>query len=166
MRLIVSFLGLLVISGSAAAQEKNEKSAVTLTLTRVRGVEFFDGPKKVHDVILACDVIIDNQTGEELTVFSNFYSAFDGLSIVLLKDGKEVRKQSYLQHQSPLSPKERPYVLKRGKNEMDMRFPIIEAPVDWTGLEVKVFGNLPGSKFEGKLTSGQKKIEKVKELNK
>jgi hypothetical protein len=117
-------------------------------------------------VILACDAIIDNQTGEELTVLSNFYSAFDGLSIELLKEGKELRKLSYLHHQSPFSVEKQSYVLKKGKNELDMRFPIIAAPDDWTGLEVKIFGDLPGSKFEGKLTSDRKKIERVKELSK
>jgi hypothetical protein len=47
-----------------------------------------------------------------------------------------------------------------------MRFPIVEAPEDWTGLEVKIFGDLPGSKFEEKLTSDRKKIERVTELSK
>ena len=36
--------------------------------------------------------MIDNQTGENLIVYSSFFSAFDGLSLVLLnKDGKDLR---------------------------------------------------------------------------
>jgi hypothetical protein len=168
-KLSAGCLAFLVISGGYAAQEKKENPPVTLTLTKVRGVEFFtelvDGPKKVREVILACDVIIDNETGEDITVLSNS-SAFDGLSIVLLKEGKELRELSYLHHQSPLSFEKKSYVLKKGKNELDMRFPIIEAPDDWTGLEVRIRGNLPGSKFEGKLASDKKKIERVAELSK
>jgi hypothetical protein len=116
--LFVAFLGLPIHSGSLEAQEKKENPPVTLTLSKVRGVEFFPeisaGPmkgQKVREVILACDVIIDNQTGEELTVLSNHYSAFDCLSIELLKDGKELRKQSYLNHQSLFSLEKRSYVL-------------------------------------------------------
>ena len=121
--------------------------------------------QKVRDVILICDVVIDNQTGEDLTIFSNFFSAFDGLNIVLLKEGKELRNQSYLFHQSPMAEK-RPYVLKKGTNDRELRFPISAAPDNWAGLEVKIIGSLPGSKFEEKLISDTKKIQRVTDLSK
>jgi hypothetical protein len=159
-------------ASQAETQEPKKKPAVTLTLVRVRGKEFFstplEGPMKgqrVRDVLLACDVVIDNQTGEDLTVLSNFFSAFDGLSIVLLKEGKELRNQSYLVHQSPMG-KKCSYVLKKGKNDGEMRFPIDAAPDNWAGLEVKIIGTLPGSKFEEKLISDTKTIQRVKDLGK
>jgi hypothetical protein len=156
----------------AQAQDTQVKPPVTLALSRVRGKEYWtqlgEGPmkgQKIREVIFACDVVIDNQTGEDLTVLSSFFSAFDGLSIVLLKEGKELRDQSYLVHQSPFGP-ERPFVLKKGKNEGQLRFPISGAPDDWTRLEVKIRGGLPGSKYEGKLISNAKKIERVTDLSK
>jgi hypothetical protein len=163
----------MLSASQAETQEQKEKPAVTLTLIRVRGVEFFSTPlegplkgQKVREVVcLACDVVIDNRTGEDLTVFTNYFSAFDGLSVVVLKEGKELRSQSYLDHQSPRAEK-RPYVLKKGKNEKDMRFPIGELPADWARLEVKIIGYLPGSKFEEKLTSDIKKIQPVPDLSK
>ncbi len=155
---------LIICASQAETQEPKQKPSVTLTLTRVRGAEFFsmplEGPmkgEKVRAAVLACEVVIDNQTGEDLTVFSNFFSSFDGLHIVLLKEGKELRNQSYLFHQSPMAEK-RPYVLKKGKNEGHLRFPLSAAPEDWAGLEVKIVGCLPGSKFEGKLTPKQRKF--------
>jgi hypothetical protein len=163
---------LILCATQAETQEPKKKPAVTLTLVRVRGVEFFSTPlegpmkgQKVRDVILACDVVIDNQTGDDLTVFSNFFSAFDGLSIVVFKEGKELPSQSYFFHQSPMAEK-RPYVLKKGKNEKDMRFPISGLPADWAGMEVKIVGSLPGSKFEENLVSETKKIQRVKDLSK
>jgi hypothetical protein len=73
--------------------------------------------------------------------------------------------QSYLFHQSPMAEKH-PYVLKKGKNEGHMRFPISAAPGDWAGLEVKIIGYLPGSKFTEKLTSDTEKIQRVPDLGK
>jgi hypothetical protein len=134
--LSLAWLGVLILCATQAeTQEPKKKPAVTLTLVRVQGVEFYSTPlegplkgQKVRDVILGCDVVIDNQAGEDLTVLSNFFSAFDGLSVVVLKEGKELRSQSYLAHQSPFSVEKRPHVLKKGNNEGHMRFPISAAP--------------------------------------
>ncbi len=106
-------------------------------------------------------MVIDNQTGEDLTVQSNFFSAFDGLSMLLLKDGMKVAEQSYLYHQSPYSADPRPFILKKGKNQKDMRFPFRLPPEDWAGLQAKMVGDLPGSKFKGKLESNTIKIQRV-----
>jgi hypothetical protein len=173
MSIFVCPVVVILCAAQAETQEPKKKPDVTLTLVRVRGVEFFSTPlegpgkgQKVRDVILACDVVIDNQTGRDITVLSNFFSAFDGLSIVVLKEGKELRNQSYLVHQSPNAEK-RPYVLKKGRNVTDMRFPISDLPADWAGLEVKIIGNLPGSKVEeAELVSETRKIQRVKDLSK
>lgn len=171
--LTTTCLVLLILFASqvqALEPEEEETPAVTLTLARVRGVEYFsmplEGPlkgQKVREALLACDVVIDNRTGGDLTVLSNFFSAFDGLGIVLLKEGKVLREQSYLYHQSPMYEK-RPYVLKRGKNKGQMRFPIFAAPQDWADLEVKIVGGLPGSRFTGTLSSETKEIQRVAEF--
>ncbi len=170
---VACLVTLILCAGPAETQEPKAKPAVTLSLLKVRGVEFFSTPlegpmkgQKVREVVLACDVVLDNPTGEDLTVLSNFSSAFDGLSIVVLKEGKELRTQSYISHQAPFSIEKRPHVLKKGKNNAHLRFPISAAPDDWANLEVSLIGDLPDSKFDGNLTSNTKKVEKVADLNK
>src|SRR5439155_1026842 len=84
------------------------KPKVTLTVTQIRGYEFStmeaEGElkgKEVRYLLLACDALIDNETGEELTVTSSFSSAFDGLSLQILRGGRKVGEQPYVMHQSP-----------------------------------------------------------------
>ena len=70
-------------------------------------------------------------------------------------------EQSYLFHQSPYSADPRPFILKKGKNQKDMRIPFWLLPEDWAGLQAKLVGDLPGSKFKGKLESNTIKIQRV-----
>jgi len=108
--------------------------------------------------------VIDNQTGEDLTVHSNFASAFDGLSVQILRDGRKVGERHYTLHQSPFS-EPRPFVLKQGKTQKDMRIPFRLAPADWAGLQARLVGGLPGSTFKGKLASKPVPIERVTSLD-
>ena len=153
-------------------QQQGVKKApeVELKLVRVRGLEYtavhLEGPlkgQKVRHVIFACDVVLENDTGEDLTVLSSFFSAFDGLSLVLLRDGKKVSEQSYLAHQSPMA-EQQPYLLRKGKNEADLRFPIGPIAEDWAKLQVRLVGDLPGSRFGEKLESNVVNVQKVDDL--
>ena len=71
----------------------------------------------------------------------------------LVRDGKTVGEQHYLAHQSPASPDPRPFVLKKGRNEKDVRIDFRLPPEDWAKLQARLVGGLPGSTFKGKLES-------------
>src|SRR5262249_53164085 len=148
------------LASSAKRSEVDKKPAakpqpaVTLTLVRVRGMEFksihlegeFKG-KEVRSVVFACDVILDNNSGDDLTIQSRFFSAFDGLSLVVLQDGKPIHDRAYIFHQSPLG-EPRAYTLKKGKNAFEMRIPVEPMAENWPKLHAKVVGTLPESKFK------------------
>jgi hypothetical protein len=164
-------ISLVLVAAGAGAQDAKKAADVTLTITRVRGHEYsvkeLEGElkgKMVRYVLFSVDVVLDNQTGDELTVNSNFYSAFDGLRLVLLREGKNVAEQAYIHHQSPFSFDGRPFVLKKGKNQHDLRVPMRLPPEDWAKLDAKVVGDLPGSKFKGKLESNLIRIQRVKDF--
>jgi hypothetical protein len=159
---------LVLLPAGGPSRDDPTKVRVTLTVTRIRGVEHsakelegeFKG-QEVRYVVLACDAVIDNQTGEDLTVTSSFFSAFDGLSVQLLRDGRKVGEQHYTAHQSPGSPDPRSFVLKKGKNPKDMRILFRLPPADWAGLRARLVGGLPGSTFQGKLESNAVNIQRV-----
>jgi hypothetical protein len=119
--------------------------------------------KDVRYVVLACDAVIDNQTGEELTVHSSFLSAFDGLRVQLLRDGRTVGEKPYIFHQSPAGAP-RPFVLKKGMNYKEIRIPFRLPPEDWPKLQAKLVGDLPGSAFKEKLESKAVPIRRVSTL--
>ena len=154
-------------SGGQSANDPT-KRRVTLTVTSVKGLQYLarelEGElagKDVRFVILACAVVIDNQTGEDLTVHSCFFSAFDGLSVQILRDGRKVGEQCYTSHQSPYTPDPRPFILNKGKNEKELRIPFRLPPEDWAKLQAKLVGDLPGSTFKGKLESKAIDIQRV-----
>jgi hypothetical protein len=155
---------LLLLSGATDGQDAKKSTGVTLTLVRVKAQESWSTPlegehagKKIRDVLFACEVTLDNQTGEDLDVYSHFSSPFDGLSMVLLRDGKKAYEQAYVYHQSPFSDS-RPHILKKGKTERQLRLPIGPMTADWATFEAKLVGTLPGSKYKGKLESNTMKV--------
>src|SRR5262245_56451457 len=108
---LVSGAILVLLPTQAPSGDDPTTPRVTLTVARIRGAEYaakqLEGELKgqeVRFVVLACDAVIDNQTGADLTVHSNFASAFDGLSVQILRDGKKVGERHYTHHQSPFSP--------------------------------------------------------------
>jgi hypothetical protein len=161
---------LLMFPSQGAGQDDPTKPRVTLTVTRIRGLEYsvkeLEGELKgqnVRHVTLACDAVIDNQTGEELLVQSSLYSAFDGLSVQILRDGRKVGEQRYSSHQSPTGAI-RFFILKKGKNEKELRIPFRLPPEDWAKLQARLVGDLPGSAFKGKLESKSVPIQRVETL--
>ncbi len=155
--------------GRADRQGQMKASGVSLTLVRVQGEEYAsihqEGPfkgQKVRNVRFDCDVVLDNQTGEALTVLSPCSSAYDGLSLVILRDGQKILEQSYLLHQSPMA-QPRAYPLEKGKNEAQLRFPIGPIGEDWTRWQVKLVGTLPGSKWQKPLESNSVAVQKMPE---
>jgi RNA polymerase sigma factor (sigma-70 family) len=146
------------------------QAPVTLTLVRVRGKEYFarrpEGElqdKDVRHVIFACELVLENNSGEELIVQSNFFSAYDGLSLMLLKEGKELARRPYIGHQSPMA-EAKPYILKKGKNTAEVRIPVNPMAETWPTLQAKLVGTLPHSKFKGSLESNVVKVERVEDF--
>src|SRR4051794_13942097 len=62
--------------------------------------------------LFVCQAVIVNRTGGTLRVLSNFFSAFDGLTLVVeAEGGRELARQPYVRHRSPYSAVPRPFPL-------------------------------------------------------
>ena len=134
-----------------------QKPDVTLKLTSAT-VE-----RLSNNLLFICDAVIDNRTGAELAVKSSFYSAFDGLELVIMDEkGHKLAQQSYLQHQSLFSLTPRKFPLKEGQNRQELRFPVAGLPRDRREYRVLLVGRLPGSNYAKTLCSDQVTV-KVKQ---
>lgn len=121
----------------------DDKPRVDLTLTKVMAERFNDG-----DVLVICDVVLDNQTGRGLKVRSNFTSPFDGLMIVVRDEkGKLILRQGHTWHQAPFAPPGREFPLQTGENKGELRFPL-RLPADMKNIRVMLVGTLPGSGYD------------------
>jgi hypothetical protein len=113
-----------------------------------------------HDIHFRCEVALDNSTGRELAVRSNFSSVFDGLEVVVTTpEGKVIAQQRYSSHQSPCTQDGRIFPLKQGKTAGTLVFPIRSLPGDRRALKVRLVGTLPGSSFERILSSETIELE-------
>jgi hypothetical protein len=106
-----------------------------------------------HDTLFRCDAILDNATRKDLAVRSGFFSAFDGLELVVTSpDGKVLAQQGFTYHQSPYSTG-RAFPLKPGRTEKSLVFPIRGLPAEAKSLKVRLVGSLPGSEYQRILSS-------------
>ena len=138
---VVLALGILMI-GDASAFADDSDARVSLMLSAV------SAEKRADDTLFRCDVAIVNDTENVLTVSSNFYSAFDGLELVVTDaDGKTIKQQPYTSHQSPFTHKGRQFPLKRGKTQTSLAFPISSFNNAGQILKVRLVGTLPGSTY-------------------
>ena len=135
-------LSLLLVSGvSTRADEKNP--GVSLMLSKVAALRDSKG------TVFHCQVTIDNHTGKEIAVTSNFFSVFDGLELVVTNiDGKVLKQQPYTSHQSPFASDGREFVLKRGKTKKSIVFPVRSFGMVGQSLKVRLVGTLPGSSYK------------------
>ena len=116
-----------------------------------------------QDIHFRCEVVLDNDTGRDLAVRSNFTSVFDALQIVITTPvGKVVAQQGYSFHQSPFAPPGRDFPLKKGKTEGTLLFPVGGLSADVRALKIRLVGTLPGSGYERILSSETLAVE-VKE---
>lgn len=112
------------------------------------------------EVTIACEATINNRTGAPIVVKSSFYSAFDGLSVVVrTKDGRTLGRTSYLEHQSPFSLEPREFSLPEGETTRTLSFVTDYIAADVGAIVIEVVGNLPQSSFGGKLESNSITIE-------
>jgi hypothetical protein len=132
------------VDGVAGAR----KAKVALTLESASAARDEDG-----DVLFTCKATIENNTGAPLTVRSNFFSAFDGMTLVVQDvQGKELKKQAYTWHQSPTSVTTN-HPLATGKTTASIIFPVQGLPKGLAKFKLRVVGALPGSGYEHKLSS-------------
>ena len=133
---------------SLLPEQGGPKAAVTLSMSRVTA-ERLD-----KDLLFICEAVIDNATGAELIVKSSYYSAFDGLELVVIDEkGRKLAQQSYLYHQSLYSLTPRSFPVKVGKNRRELRFPVSGLPQNRREYRVLLVGTLPESEHGGTLCS-------------
>jgi hypothetical protein len=111
------------------------------------------------DVLVRCTATLQNDTGRELDVRTNFHSAFDGLTLVLLRpDGTELARQAYDFHQSPYA-EDQAIPLPPGATTEELRFPLVGLPGELDGVVVRLEGGLPGTEFPDGLESDPVPLE-------
>jgi len=142
MRAIVLCVGLgAIFAMTVTAGEPEPNVSLILSKASVAQLEL--------DVLFRCEVSLDNAVGKELTVRSNFYSAFDGLELVVTnREGKTLVQQPYIFHQSPFAPAGREFALKEGTTKATLGFPVQGLPRDAKVVKIRLVGTLPGSGYQ------------------
>ena len=130
----------VVLIGSSMAKEP----AVSFKLTGVTAEKGEDG-----DLLVVCRVLLDNRTGEEIVTKTRFGSAFDGLTITVTDtEGKVLAVQGYTYHQSPFGPDLREVIVKLGRTDASLAFPMAKGH----------YGKKIGVQLTGLLTDGAEPI--------
>src|SRR5262245_13867021 len=112
-------LAAILVSAGSPSRADEPKPAVSLLLPKA------SAEQNELDTLFRCEVVLDNATGKDLTVRSQFSSAFDGLELVVTTaEGKMLAQQPYTFHQAPFAPPERDFILKQGKTAATLKFPI------------------------------------------
>jgi hypothetical protein len=100
------------------------------------------------EIWFRCPVTLNNATGKELSVRSQFFSVFDGLDIVITTmDGKTLDQVPYLRHQSPFSLEGREFKVKTGTTSKTLLFPVRDLPEGHKTVKVRLVGKLPECTF-------------------
>ena len=171
--ILVAALFLVVFLFRTPAETNGAEAAeLTLTITKARGYEHsvleLEGENKGEEVrfaLIACDLLVDNQMGADLSVQSHFHSALDYLTLQLLRDGEVVTAVDFINHLSPTSFTAKSFVLRQGKLATELRFPVRLPPEDWSNLQVRIAGVFPGSKFKAVVVSNATEIQRVDQLD-
>ena len=133
----------LVISFSSFSRAAGSKPTVSLILSKAAC------KRLTNYMLFICEARLDNASGKDLTVRSNFYSAFDGLELVVTdKHGKILAQQSYLMHQSPYSFEPREFKVKQGITSDELRFPIPNLQKQAREFRVRLVGTLLRSSYQ------------------
>jgi len=142
--LFPAFFALLILG--CREHHSNGVSLTILDASVKREAEYLD---------VACTAAIENRTGSYLTVTSSFFSAFDGLSLLVTSDdGKLLATQGYAMHRSPSTVEGRPFVLTLGRTTQEMRIPVFALTNAPDRIGLQLVGHLPHSSFTSGLTSG------------
>lgn len=144
---------------SSEPQTENEKAIAKKGAVRLLLAKASAEKEPQSGVLFRCEAVLVNETDSVVNVKSNFYSAFDGLQLVVFRsDGSKLVQQSYLHHQSPYtSAKEGAlFPLNIGENHKLLLFPVfstVSLPEDVNKLQVLLVGTLPGAEHCSTLCS-------------
>src|SRR5262245_60820546 len=112
-------LGVAVLALVSLPARPADPPRFELTLAKATA-ERLDGGQ----VVIRCDTVIENNAGRVVNVRSNFFSAFDGLAVVVRDaKGKELLREPYIFHQSPRASA-KDYPLQPGANKATLGFPV------------------------------------------
>lgn len=146
--LAVLSLTSILLPPSGASPAPTPGRFVSLVLVRA------SAEREGHDTLFQCKAILDNATGKELRTHSNFFSVFDGLELVVTTpQGTTVAQEPYTFHQSPSSASGKDFILKPGRTESQLVFPIADLPPGVQAVRVRLVGALPGSDYPRILSS-------------
>ena len=122
-----------------------EPPRVDLALSEVTTAP--NGPHTLFDL----RVEVDNRTGRELQVRSNFTSPLDAF-VLVVRDGKgkELTRTLVSAHKSPFAPPGRQFTVPAGKSRHELRVPV-DLPADVRGVRVMLYGTFPESGVDGLL---------------
>ena len=129
---------------------------VTLTLADVQATvetpRYIDGSER-QVLNVQCTVTAQNNTHQALSVETNFYSPFDGLSLVAMdSSGRELFRMGYIMHQSPYAPAQEK-LLPPGETTKVLHFPMIPWDGDASEIALKLVGGFPGTAYAEGLES-------------
>ena len=145
--LMIAAIAMLAAADSAAVGQWN-KPAVSLLPSKATA------ERRDNVILFRCDALLDNATGGDLTIRSNFSSVFDGLELVVTTpEGKILGQQVSTLHQAPFAPPGREFTLKQGSTKGALIFPIHDLPMEMTSCKVRLTGTLPGSNYRRILSS-------------
>ena len=149
MRRILVLLTAISLEGIFALASAAEPEPAVSLLLRKGSAERWE-----QAILFRCEVALDNALDRDLTVRSNFSSAFDGLQIVVTTpEGKVLVQRGYTFHQSPFAPPARGFPLKKGETVAMLVFPIGDLPKEIGSFKVRLVGTLPGSGYDRILSS-------------
>ncbi|HEY1189871.1 MAG TPA: hypothetical protein VGE74_19635 [Gemmata sp.] len=150
------FMTACVAVGLGAPGGRAEEPAPVVSLLIAEVTATRDG----KDTYIDCKATLDNATGRDLTVRSMYFSAFDGLEVVVTDtEGKVLVQQAYDEHQSVFSFKGRDFPVKKGKTTKELRFPVRGLPEDARSVRVRLVGVLPESRYTRILSSETLAVE-------
>jgi len=152
----VTFVAACIAAGICvpASPAADSQPLVSLFISKVTANPL--GP----EIMVTCEATIDNATGGDLTVRSGFFSAFDGLEIVVTdREGKLLEQRGCTEHQGLFKLTGRDFPLKQGKTVEEVKFSLHNLPVGTRSLRVRLVGTLPGSSYKRILSSETLTVE-------
>src|SRR5262249_12095722 len=133
---------LVVGAWTPVASADPPEPLVKLTLRKVAA------ERQTDDVLFEGEATLEHVTGKVLNVRTCFFSAFDGVEIVVFDArGKKLRVQPYTFHQSPLAA-DGTQPLEVGRTTKRLVFPVSGLPGDVKKFRVCLIGTLPGSAYD------------------
>ena len=130
-----------------------QKPDVSLILSKASAERLTPSPPLKSQVLISCEVMVNNQTGKTLKVTSDRGSAYDALEIVVTRSDGTILAQQPYGDQFGLGTFSL-FELRDGKNTKTLVFPIADAvPSDLDVIKVRLVGTLPGSGYKRIISS-------------